>query len=117
MIDYFYSIIMNPIKRSYINKLFTTLTGLVCFFLFAVQLNSQYFLPADPSADAKDPASIVARVVSSASLFGTEHLPVYKEEVKPNLFQAVIYRKFPTPDPGLVVSNRIIICLRGPPYA
>ena len=117
MIDYFYSIIMNPIKRSYINKLFTTLTGLVCFFLFAVQLNSQYFLPADPSADAKDPASIVARVVSSASLFGTEHLPVYKEEVGAISYQSPIFREFYNQDHRLVVANRLLPSLRGPPCA
>lgn len=108
---------MVPIKRSYINKLFTSLAGMICFFLFALQINSQYFLPEDPSADVKDPVSIVARIVSSASLFGTEHLPVYKEEVRPASYQPQKNREFYNQGQRLVVANRLLPSLRGPPCA
>ncbi len=108
---------MLPIKRSHINKIFTSLSGVICFFLFAVQLNSQYYIPADPSADVKDPVSIVARVVSSASLFGTEHLPVYKKEVQAELYPALIQRIFLSPDQPLSFVNRIQTSPRGPPCA
>lgn len=96
--------------------MFTSLSGVICFFLFAVQLNSQYLLPADPSADAKDPVSIVARV-SSSSLFGTEHLPVYKEEVSPVVYRTSVHREFAVPDQGLVVSDIRVTSPRGPPAA
>jgi hypothetical protein len=108
---------MIPIKRNHIDKLFTSLSGVICFFLFAVQLNSQYLLPADPSADAKDPVSIVARAVSSSSLFGTEHLPVHKEEVRPVVYRTSVHREFAVPDQGLVVSSIHITSPRGPPAA
>lgn len=103
------------IKRNHINKLFTSLAGVMCFFLFAVQLHSQYFLPADPSADAKDPVSIVARVLSSASFFGTEHLPVYKEETRRPVYQSPDHREFEVRDQSLAAIALIMPALRGPP--
>jgi hemin uptake protein HemP len=74
-------------------------------------------LPADPSADTKDPVPVVARVVSSASLFGAEHLPVYKEETAAILYRASRHRTFYGPDQPLVVSNYTLPSLRGPPCA
>ncbi|HWK07866.1 MAG TPA: hypothetical protein VNS58_29760 [Puia sp.] len=108
---------MIAIKRSYINQLFTSLAGMICFFLFALQINSQYFLPEDPSADAKDPVSIVVRVVSSASLFGTEHLPVYKEEAGTVSYQPLKDQEFYNRGPRPVVAYRLLPSLRGPPIA
>lgn len=108
---------MRPLKRSYIRKTTTSLTGVICFFLFAVQLNGQYFLPADPSADAKDPVSIIARVVSSSSLFGSEHLPVYKEETTIPLCQVRVHYIFHNADQALLLADRMLPSLRGPPAA
>lgn len=107
--------IMIYIKRSYTSRFFTSLAGMICFFLFAFQINSQYFFPEDPSADAKDPVSAVARAVSSTSLFGTEHLPFYKEEVKTGSYTSSIHREFYNQDPCLVVAHRLLPSLRGPP--
>jgi len=106
---------MIPLKRSYTTRLFTSLAGMICFFLFAFQINSQYFLPEDATEDVKDPVSIVARVVSSTSLFGTEHLPFYKEEIRAASYQPLKNHAFYDQDPRPVVAHRLLPSLRGPP--
>ena len=108
---------MIPVKRSYIRKTSTSLTGAICFFLFAFQLNGQYFLPADPTADAKDPVSLIARVVSSSSLFGSEHLPVYKEQTTIFSCPVQVHQIFHNTDQDLVVADHRLPSLRGPPAA
>lgn len=56
-----------------------SLMGMTAFFLFAAQTNYQYTV-SDPSADTNDPVSVVARVHSTVSVSGIEHLPVVSEQ-------------------------------------
>jgi len=82
--------------------------------LFAVQLNGQYFLPADPSADAKDPSPLLPVLYLPPACSGPNICRFYKEETTVPLYRARVHQIFHNADQDLLVADRMLPSLRVP---
>jgi len=102
-------------KRYSMNRNFLSLLGMISFLLFATQVNYQYSSSADPSADAKDPVSMAARVTCTIRGTVGEHLPIVVEEPSLAAGRAQYHRVSGLPDQPLLVTGRALPSLRGPP--
>jgi len=76
---------MMQVRKYGVTPKLLSLMGMAAFFVFAAQINYQYTV-SDPSADANDPVSVVARVHATVSVSRVEHLPVVSEQRVPTAF-------------------------------
>ena|SRR5579872_5058406 len=107
---------ITPAKRYRHNRSLLAFLGTIGFFLFAVQVNYQYSSIEDPSADVKDPVSIIVRSVAVTRGTEGELLPVREEKRLPvtDVFSGdhSISRLASQP---LITPDGTPLSLRGPP--